>query len=81
MLDLLYSMNQEVFEKHFCSQGSHYEKYGRFLITQRKPSRETTKLTLFTVIKDEWSTKEDIPKVCIARAGLCQNAPLMLKRH
>ena len=41
---------------------SHYEKYGRFLITQRKPSRATTELTLFTVSKDEWNTKEDTGK-------------------
>jgi len=24
------SLNQELFEKHLCNQGSHYEKYGRF---------------------------------------------------
>jgi len=28
-------------------------------VTQRKPSCTTTKLTLFTVSKDEWNTKED----------------------
>jgi len=29
--DSLYSStNQELFEKHLCSQGSHYEKYGQF---------------------------------------------------
>jgi len=38
------------------------EKYGPFLVAQRKPSRATTKLTLFTVRKDEWNTKEDIGK-------------------
>ena len=32
-------------------KNSHYEKYGRFLVTQRKPSRATTKLTFFTVSK------------------------------
>ena len=63
MFDLLHSnTNQEVFEKHLCIKSSHYEKYGRFLITQRKPSRATTKLTLFTVSKDEWNTKEDTGK-------------------
>ena len=46
------SMNQELLEKNFSNQGSHYEKYGRFLVTQRKPSYATTKLTLFTVSKD-----------------------------
>ena len=64
MFDLLHSStNQEVFEKHLCIKSSHYEKYGRFLVTQRKPSaRATTKLTLFTVSKDEWNTKEDTGK-------------------
>jgi len=32
------SMNQELFEKHLCNKSSHYEKYGRFLVMQRKPS-------------------------------------------
>ena len=32
------------------------------MITQRKPSCATTKLTLFTVSKDEWDTKEDTGK-------------------
>jgi len=31
-------------------------------VTQRKPSHATTKLTLFTVRKDEWNTKEDTGK-------------------
>ena len=32
-LNLLHcSMNQELFEEHLCNQGSHYEKYGRFLL-------------------------------------------------
>ena len=29
---------------------------------ERKPSHATTKLTLFTVSKDEWDTKEDTGK-------------------
>jgi len=52
-------MNQEVFEKHLCNKSSHHEKYGRFLVTQRKPSHATTKSMLFTVSKDEWNTKEE----------------------
>jgi len=55
-------MNQEVLEKHLCNKSSHYEKYGRFLVTQRKQSHATTKLTLFTISKDEWNTKEDTGK-------------------
>jgi len=43
------SMNQELFEKHLCNKSNHDEKYGRFLVTQRKPSHATTELTLFTV--------------------------------
>ena len=31
-------------------------------MTQRKPSCVTTKLTLYTVSKDEWNTKEDTGK-------------------
>jgi len=59
MFDSLHSStNQEVFKKHLC----HYEKYGWFFITQRKPSRATTKLTLFTVSKDKWNTKGDTGK-------------------
>jgi len=63
MFDSLHSStNQEVFEKHLCSKSSHYEKYWRFLITQKKPSCATPKLMLFTVSKDEWNTKEDTGK-------------------
>jgi len=51
-------MNQEVFEKQLCNQSSHYEKYRKFSITQRKISHSTTKSTLFAVGKDEWNTKE-----------------------
>jgi len=56
------STNQELFEKHLCKESSHYEKYGRFLATQRNPSRATTKLMLFAVSKDGWNTKEDTGK-------------------
>ena len=31
-------------------------------ITQKKPLHGTTKLTLFTVTKDKWNTKEDTGK-------------------
>jgi len=50
------STNQELFEKHLCNKSSCYEKYGRFLVMQRKPSRATTKLTLFTVSKAQRRT-------------------------
>jgi len=44
----------ELLEKYICNQSSHYEKYGQFPFnTQGKTSRATTKLTLFTVSKDE----------------------------
>jgi len=63
MFDSLHSStNQELFGKHLCNQGSHYGKCGQFLVMQRKPSHTTTKLTLFTVSKDEWNTKEDTGK-------------------
>jgi len=56
--------NQELFEKHLYNQGSHYEKYGQFTWDnwQFPLSHATTKLTLFTVSKDEWNTKEDSGK-------------------
>jgi len=56
------STNQELFEKHLCNKSRHYEKYGRSLVMQRKPSHANTKLTLFTVSKDEWNTKEGTGK-------------------
>jgi len=37
-------------------------KVQRISIRQKKPSRATTKSTLFTVSKDEWDTKEDTGK-------------------
>jgi len=62
-----------------CNQGIHYEKYGRFLVTQRKPSHATTKLMLFTVSKDEWRTLIS-PEECIAHTVECQKPPLGLKQ-
>ena len=63
MFDSLHSStNQELPEKHLCNKSSHDEKYGLFLITQRKASRATTELMLFTVSKDEWNTNEDTSK-------------------
>ena len=56
------STNQELFDKHLCYQNSRYEKYGRFPLCEGKPSRAIAKLTLFTVSKDEWDTKEDTGK-------------------
>ena len=47
---------------HLCNKSRHYEKYERFLVTQRTPSRATTKLMLLTVTKDEWRTKEGTGK-------------------
>jgi len=44
MFDSLHSSTNEMFEKYFCNKSSYYEKYGRFLVTPRKPSRATTKL-------------------------------------
>ena len=54
------STNQELFEKCLCNKNHHYEKYGRFLVTQGKPSRSTTKLTLFTVSKDKWTQRRTL---------------------
>jgi len=72
ILNLLHSStNQELFEKHLCNQGSHYEKIQTISLTQRKPSRATT---LYTVSKDEWNTKEKSLKNAL---GVLQYA----KRH
>ena len=76
-------MDQELFEKHLCNQGSHYEKW-TISITQRKSLRATTKSTLFTVSKDEWNTKENTGKslknALHVRTAVCQTAPLGLKQ-
>jgi len=84
MFDSLHSStNQEVFEKHLCNESSHYEKYGQFLFTQRKPWHATTKLMLFTVSKDEWNIKENTGKSlknalhvlrCTTQAGATSNS-------
>ena len=42
---------------------------------QRKPSRATTKSTLFTVSKDEWNIKEDTGKY-IACTSVCKKVSL-----
>ena len=55
-------MNQELFDKHLCYQNSRYEKYRRLPLREGKPLRAIAKLTLFTVSKDEWDTKEDTGK-------------------
>ena len=55
------STNQVLFEKHLCNQNSHCENTDDFCY-EGKPSRATTKSTLFTVSKDEWDTKEDTGK-------------------
>jgi len=80
MFDSLHcSTNQEVFEKHVYDKSSYYEKYGQFLIMQRKPSCATTKSTLFTVSKDKWNTKEDTSK-SLKNALHVLRAPLQLKQ-
>ena len=70
MLNSLHSgVNQELFEKRLCNQGS---QIWTVSVTQRKPSHATTKLTLLTDSKDEWDTKQDTGKsmknaLCILR--------------
>ena len=62
MFNPLHSISdQELFEKHLCNQNSHYENTDDFHY-EGKPSRATTKSTLFAVSKDEWDTKEDTGK-------------------
>jgi len=74
MFDSLHSStNQELLETHLHNKSSHYENYGRFLVTQRKPS------TLFTVSKDEWNTKEDTGKSLknVLHVLWCAKRPLL----
>jgi len=52
------SMNREIFEKQLCNQSSQHKKCGRFSFMKGS----ITKLTLFTVSKIEWNTKEDTGK-------------------
>ena len=47
------SINQELFEKHLCSQSSHYEKHKRFPLL-----KVVITTSLFTINKDEWDTRE-----------------------
>jgi len=59
---------------------------GTISVMQRKPLCATTKLTLFTVRKDEWNTKEDSGKslknaLNIQCTAVCQKAPLGLKQQ
>ena len=72
-LTLHSSTNQELFKMHLHNQGSHLKIWTIFIM-RRKPSHATTELTLFTVCKDEWNTKEDTGKSekYIAHTGVCQ---------
>jgi len=38
------------------------DSLGTISVTQRKPSCDTTRLTLLTVSRNEWNTKEDSGK-------------------
>ena len=67
---LLSSTNQGLLEKRLCNHSSHYEKHGQSVM-QRKPSRATTKLTLFTVSKGEWNTQEDTGKLWRIYCSYC----------
>jgi len=74
------SINRDLVEKHLCNPSSYYEKYGWFLLhMQRKPSRVTTKLTLFTVSKMTGMHRRH--EESIIRTAVCQQAHLRLKRR
>jgi len=53
------------------------DSLGAISVTQRKPIRGITKLTLFTLSKDEWNTKEDYGKSLKNALDILQFA----KRH
>ena len=76
IFNLLHSnTNWDLIKKHLYNQGSHYEKYRWFPLHMqgRKPSRATTKSTLFAVSKDEWNTNED--------TGWCMKNALYVLRY
>ena len=63
----LYSTHYTALEIKYCSKSTSAIKVATMINTddfhyERKPSRATTKLTLFAVSKDEWDIKEDSGK-------------------
>ena len=54
-------MNQELFESTYAIKVATMKNTDDFHY-ERKPSRATTKSTLFAISKDEWDTKEDTGK-------------------
>ena len=75
MFNSLYSStNQDLFEKHFCNQGSHYENMDNFCHVKEAISVQPM---LFTVNKDEWNTKEGTGKSMMNASAVLWNA----KRH
>jgi len=73
--------NQELFKKHYCNQGSHYEKFGRFAWYDFHYANHVQ--TTNTVSKDEWNTKEDSGKSLKNVLDVLRYAkvPLGLKRR
>ena len=55
------NMNQELFEKHLCSQIATMKNMDDFCF-EGKPSCARAKSTPFPVSKDEWDIKEDTGK-------------------
>ena len=73
MFNSLHSItNQELFESTSAIKIAKMNDIDDFHY-EEKPSRATTKLTFFTVIKDEWDTKED--------TGKCMKNPLYVLRY
>jgi len=81
---LHYSTNQELFEKHLCNQGSHYEKYRDDFRYTKKAIMCNYQINTFHY-QQRWMEHKGghwlVPKECIGRTAVCQKAPLRLKRH
>ena len=62
MFNLLHSnMNQELFDKHLCNQGSHYKKHRQFGRDDFCYAKEAITCNhQINVSKDEWNTRRTL---------------------
>ena len=81
MLNSLHSStNQKLFKSTSAIKVATMKNTNNFRY-EEKPSCATVKLTIFTVSKDEWDTKEDTGKSMKNALYVCQKAPLGPKRR
>ena len=70
--------NKEQYEKHLCSQSSHYRKYRQH--SHREATSHYHKSTPCVVSKKSWNTKED-NDTCIVCTVVGEKAHVGTKRH